>query len=130
MNDTNELLVINCEERFLLVRDADSRWSVLAGLVDLSGHLSAGLQTGPKASMLPQCFNAKMLALLPEDQSELSEESQRRDRSLPTTPNNFGSAGHSGAGVKGRRLRLVVEYLPIARQLVDVRSETHSRTWR
>ena len=66
--------------------------------------------------MLPQCFNAKMLALLPEDQSELSEESQRScDRSLPTTPNNFGSAGHSGAGGEGLCLRLVVEYLSIAR---------------
>jgi hypothetical protein len=65
MNDTNEPLVTNCEDCFLLVRDADSRWSVFAGLVDLSGHLSAGLQTGPKASMLPQCFNAKMLSLLP-----------------------------------------------------------------
>lgn len=38
LNDTNEFLVIDCEDGFLLMGDADSRWSVLARLVDLSRH--------------------------------------------------------------------------------------------
>ncbi len=38
LNDTDELLLIDCEECFLLVRDTDSRWPVLEGLVDLSRH--------------------------------------------------------------------------------------------
>jgi hypothetical protein len=38
LNDTNELLVIDREDRFLLVGDTDSRWSVLAGTVYLLRH--------------------------------------------------------------------------------------------
>ena len=38
LNDTNKLLVFDCEECFLLVGDTDSRWSVFAGLVDLTRH--------------------------------------------------------------------------------------------
>lgn len=38
LNDTNELLVMNCEDCFLLMGDTDPRWSVFVSLVDLPRH--------------------------------------------------------------------------------------------
>src|ERR1017187_495021 len=56
LNDTNKLLVIDREERFLLVGNTDSRWSVFAGLVDLTLHGKQDYKQALKQSMLPKCF--------------------------------------------------------------------------
>ena len=63
LNDTNELLIIDCENGFLLMGNTDSRRSVaLARLVDLLRHSNQDSKPALKQSTLPKCFRPRCLS--------------------------------------------------------------------
>jgi len=94
LNDTNELLVIDCEECFLLMGDTDSRWSVVSvGLVDLLRHCEQNYNW-LQSSQHYLSASAKTLALLAKDQSDLDSGcAVQEDKSAGTRflPCNMGS---------------------------------------
>ncbi len=70
LNDTNEPLVIDREDCFLLVGDTDPRWSVFVALVDLLRHCKQNYNW-LQSSQRYLSVSAKTLAVLAKDQTDI-----------------------------------------------------------